>query len=45
MDTGDLRWYNEPNYAVLFLFFGIYGYGVPLFRQYRLCDAEEVLDR
>ncbi|QHI70197.1 hypothetical protein [Tichowtungia aerotolerans] len=31
--AGHLRWYAEPVLAFLFMFFGVYGYGVPLFRK------------
>lgn len=31
--TGRLRWDEEPVLGFLFLFFGVYGYGVPLFRR------------
>jgi len=31
---GVVRWDQEPVLAFLFLFFGVYGYGVPLFRDH-----------
>jgi hypothetical protein len=29
--SGEIRWGIEPNYGVLFLFFGIFGFGIPVF--------------
>ncbi len=40
LHSGVVRWGLEPNYGVLFLFFGVFGYGVPVFNTVCKLNAE-----
>lgn len=40
LHSGVVRWGIEPNYGVLFLFFGVFGYGVPVFNTVCKLNAE-----